>query len=125
MNGKLVLPPAVAAEAAAADAQAVQTTKPPADKPISTALEVFDRLFAAGLRKRHAVSAVEAHSYVRHAFYAGARAAFYGVIDSMREQDEGELDGEKRFAAIEREIDAYFTEILGRALIARGGRADG
>ena len=53
-----------------------------------------------------------------HAFYAGARATFAAVIDSMKEQDEGDPDGEKRFAAIEREIDAYFRKVVSEGVIA-------
>lgn len=107
----------------AADKAAAPVEKPPADAPISTAHAVFDRLFAAGLARRHAIAATEARRYLQHAFYAGARAAFSAVLDSMQEQDAGEPEGEQRFAAIEREIDQYFTQIIGQATIGRAGRA--
>lgn len=90
--------------------------KPPSDKPISEAWNVFSRM---ALPKK---MPGDTQRYMQHAFYAGARATFNGVIDAMREADEG-VEGEKRFEAIEREIIAYWAKISGQALIAPGGRA--
>lgn len=100
-----------------------KVTKPPADKPITTALGVFEALFAVPLRRMRGVPSADVERYLRHAFYAGARAAFNGVLDAMREQDEGHGDGEKRFAAIEEEIEAYFRDAIGRQAVSRGDRA--
>lgn len=90
--------------------------KPPADSPIESAWAVFDRMVIP--RKFPG----EMQRYMRHAFYAGARSAFQGLTDALTEMDEGEPDGDTRLAAVEREIDAYFTDIIGRAAISRTGK---
>lgn len=91
--------------------------KPPAATPISSAWDVFCALAVSpGLspdRKRH----------MQHSFYAGARSTFRAVVDAMQEQVAGNDDGEARFAAIELEIDKYFTQMMAQAAISRVGKA--
>lgn len=112
IDGKLILP------AAAADVQAPKVEKPPANNPIESAWDVFERL---AVPRNLAPSMRRA---LKHAFYAGARAAFFGVIDSMKEQDEGDPDGEKRFAAIETQIGAYWAQLAAAATVSRTGKVE-
>lgn len=117
MDKSLILPPE-------SDAPAdPKVTKPPAESPLTGALEAFDALFLAALRRARAVPSADVERYLRHAFYAGARAAFNGVIDAMQETAEGSDDGEKRFEAIEREIDAYFSAAIAQAAVSPNGKA--
>lgn len=89
---------------------------PSAEHPLEDTWEAFERLAIAG-------NLIEPkfRRALKHAFYAGARSAFNEVIAAMQEQDAGDINGERRFAAIEREVNAYFAEIMARATIA-GGR---
>lgn len=104
---------------AAADEKADKplVEKPPAESPISSAWEVFERMVVPpGMSPGH-------RRALTHAFYAGARSAFMGVMDAMAEIEAGEPDGDKRLEMVEREVDKYFTDIIGQALISRTGKA--
>ena len=103
--------------AVSADEKAVPVEKPPAESPISSAWEVFERMVvppAMSPGHRRALT---------HAFYAGARAAFFGVVDAMAEIEANEPDGDKRLAMVEREVTKYFADIAALGLISRTGKA--
>lgn len=102
----------IVSPAASADAKAPAVEKPPANNPLESAWDVFER--TALPRTMDPTRRRE----IKHGFYAGARAAFYGVIDAMTEQDEGHPDGEKRFANIEKQISAYWAQVVAAGMIA-------
>lgn len=91
--------------------------KPAADEPISAAWKVF-----AAVAVPQVLPEIQKR-IVKHAFYAGARSAFRGVVDAMQEQVDGDEAGEERFASIELEIEKYFKEIMAKAVVSRTGKA--
>lgn len=87
-----------------------------ADHPLEDSWQAFEQL-AIGAK----LIEPKFRRALKHAFYAGARSAFTEVIAAMQEYDAGELDGERRFGALEREIEGYFANVIGQGLIARVG----
>lgn len=96
--------------------EAPESKAPSSLSPIEDSWSAFERLATAGK-----MIAPERQRMFRHAFYAGARSAFNEVLAAMQEEDAGDPAGVKRFATIEREIDEYFREAIGRGMIARSG----
>lgn len=114
--------------AAAADEQAPPVSQPvPAEAPIAHYWQVFDRLFASAVERVTADTGVAVsirRRHMQHAFYAGARAGFASVMDAFREIEADDPQGDTRLAAVEREVEAYFRDIAGRALISPTGKVD-
>lgn len=105
---------------AAADEKADKplVEKPPAETPISSAWEVFDRMVVpARMSPQHKRA-------LTHAFYAGARAAYSGVVDALQEIEGGKPEGDTRLEMIEREIDQYFVDLIKQAAVSRTGKVE-
>lgn len=110
--------------AAAADDKAAPVSEPvPPDAPIAHYWQVFERLFMRAVELSGASAAYQ-RRHLQHAFYAGARAAFASVMDAFREIEADDPNGDERLAAVEREVETYFRDIAGRALISPTGRVD-